>query len=230
VNINKPILKDCADINASIKIQEVQAMYSLFGTVRFELFANAFLNSTCEENAEGKVTSTPTRIDNHFDELRCQVFIITLIKRINDNDQAFSRFQRNKGGVRHRQHRLDHELFELVVERFLINSRVALMDVLNQGFGSGNGLGKLISECKNQVMYGASISCSSTEEETIIASDVGAKLQENVGDAPCSEFVIGITPFSDGPCNRRFSGPSRPFEPANQRTRTRQTTPIHNLG
>jgi hypothetical protein len=157
------------------------------------------------------VTSTLTRIDNHVDELRCQVFIITLIKRINDNDQAFSRFQSNKGG----QHRLDHELFELVVERFLINSRVAQKDVLNQGFGSGNGLGKLISECKNQVMYGASISCSSTEEETITVSDLGAKLQENVGDAPCNEFVIGITPFSDGPCNRRFSGPSRPFEPAN---------------
>ena len=130
---------------------------------RFELITNVFLDSTCEENAEGKATSTLTRIDNHVDELRCQVFIIALIKRINDNDEAWSRFQRNKGGV---QHRLDHELFELVIERFLINSRVAQKDLFNQGFGSGNRLGKLISECKNQVMYDASISCSSTEEET----------------------------------------------------------------
>ena len=192
-------------------------MYHHFGTRRFKLITNVFLDSTCKENVEGKAPFTLTCIDNHFNELRCQVLIVALIKRIDNDDHTFkfSHVQRKEGGVRHSQHRLDHELFKLVVEWFLINRWVALKDLLNQGFGSGNGMGKLMSECRNQVVYDASISSSSTEEEagllhqTLVPNYMGTHLAASwslASHRSAMVHAIADFPAPAGPLSQQTSG------------------------
>src|ERR1700685_1198949 len=117
-----------------------------------------FLNSACEENTKGKLVIPLACIGNDLDEFRHQLFIITLIKSINQDDHSCRWFEVR---ICHRQHRFNQQLLELVSKRSSCSIRVIMNDALYEWFGGGDRNGKLIRECRNEVCNSASFSCAS---------------------------------------------------------------------
>ena len=130
--------------------------------ISFKFLPTVVLHSACEENTERELMASSTCISDDLNEFRHQLFIVALIKGIDDDDHGL-RENGEDGGSRC-QNRFNHQSLELIDRRLMSNSWLALKDPPYEWFRSRDGKGKLICKCRDEAFKFASVTRSSKEE------------------------------------------------------------------
>src|ERR1700733_13279351 len=105
VDSSKQMLKEFANVIGSVEILQSQMIYHRTSCGSFEFLSQVFLHSARQEHSQGKSTVALICIGNDLDEFCHQLFIVALIKCIDEYGHGC----RCGIGVSHRKNGFDHQ-------------------------------------------------------------------------------------------------------------------------